>query len=310
MCYVKQKNITVDTIKTENSSIRFIIRQKISDIGLLMKFKLSLTVVFSALLACLIAADTKVHWYYLVLLFLGGMLTSGAANGLNQVLEKDYDKLMKRTQDRPLVVGRMSISEGVLISGFMALIGISLLALINPITAFIGMLSLIMYSFIYTPMKRVSNIAVFIGAFPGAFPIIIGCSAIEGTLTSLGLSLFMLQFIWQFPHFNAIAWLGDEDYKAAGFNMLPTNDGIKDKRVGEYSMFWSIALIPFSMLPYALGVTGIISVVLLVIYALLLAYYCWQLYRKCSKEAARNQMFASLLYLPMMLLTLYFDKIV
>ena len=129
----------------------------------------------------------------------------------------DYDKQMKRTENRPLVTGKMSISEAVLIAGIMSLVGVSLLALFNPLCAFMGMVSLISYAFIYTPLKRQSNIAVMVGAFPGAMPMVIGCTAAEGgQLTILGLSLFALQFVWQFPHFWAIAWLGDEDYKNAG----------------------------------------------------------------------------------------------
>ena len=178
------------------------------DYGILMKFKLSLTVVFSAVMAYLIALEVTINWGYVVALFLGGFFTTGAANALNQVLEKDYDKLMKRTENRPLATGRMTSSEAILVAGLSSLIGVTLLAIFNPMTAFLGMVSLILYSFVYTPMKRVSNISVFIGAIPGALPIVIGCTAAEnGHLTSLALSLFGLQFIWQFMHFFAIAWL-------------------------------------------------------------------------------------------------------
>ena len=252
-----------------------------------MKFKLSLTVVFSAVMAFLIALDSYVVWSDLVILFLGGLFTTGAANALNQVIEKDYDKLMKRTENRPISAGRMSVSDGVLFAGLQSLIGISLLAFFNPMTAFLGMVSLILYSFVYTPMKRISNFAVTIGAIPGALPIVIGCTAAQnGQLTSLALALFGLQFIWQFMHFFAIAWLGDEDYKNAGFYLLP-----------------------ISWMPYFLGATGFVSAIILTVLALAFVYYGWNLYKKCSREAARAQMFFSLAYLPIALCALYFDKI-
>ena len=275
-----------------------------------MKFKLSLTVVFSAVMAFLIAARGSFSWFDLGILFLGGFFTTGAANALNQVLEKDYDKMMKRTENRPIATGRMTVSEGVLVAGLTSLLGVSLLASFNPLTAFLGIVSLILYSFIYTPMKRVSNFAVIIGAIPGALPIVIGCTAVQdGQLTSLAIALFGIQFIWQFMHFFAIAWLGDEDYKNAGFYLLPTSDGAKDARVGKQSIIYSLFLLPVSWMPYYLGATGFVSAVVLTILALAFVYYGWELYRKCSREAARAQMFFSLAYLPIALFALYFDKI-
>ena len=276
-----------------------------------MKFKLSLTVVFSALMAFLIALDSKVVLSDLVVLFVGGMLTSGAASALNQVLERDYDKMMKRTENRPIVTGRMSVSEAVLVAGIMSLVGVSMLALFNPLTAFLGMVSLISYAFIYTPLKRVSNIAVTVGAFPGAMPMVIGCTAAQdGQLTVLALALFALQFVWQFPHFWAIAWLSDEDYKNAGFKLLPTNDGTKDKSTGLQSMFMSLVLIPVSWIPFYIGATGIMSAIGLTILALVLAVFGYRLYIKCDRKAALHQMLYSISYLPLALLVLYFDKIV
>ena len=296
-------------IKNEKAGLFTALSLKVRDYGILMKFKLSLTVVFSAVMAFLIALDAPFVWSDLCILFLGGMFTTGAANALNQVLEKDYDKLMKRTENRPISTGRMSVSEGVLFAGLTSLLGVSLLACFNPMTAFLGMISLILYSFVYTPMKRVSNFAVTIGAIPGALPIVIGCTAAQdGYLTSLALSLFGLQFIWQFMHFFAIAWLGDEDYKNAGFYLLPTNDGAKDERVGKQSIIYSLFLLPFSWMPYFLGTTGIVSAIILTILALAFVYYGWDLYKKCSREAARAQMFFSLAYLPLALCALYFDK--
>lgn len=300
----------MSVIKNEEAGLMSAMALKVRDYGVLMKFKLSLTVVFSAVMAFLIALDSTFVWSDLCILFLGGLFTTGAANALNQVLEKDYDKLMKRTENRPIATGRMTVSEGVLVAGLSSLLGVSLLAFFNPLTAFLGMVSLILYSFVYTPMKRVSNFAVTIGAIPGALPIVIGCTAAEhGQLTSLALALFGIQFIWQFMHFFAIAWLGDEDYKNAGFYLLPTNDGAKDERVGKQSIIYSLFLLPISWMPYFLGTTGIISATVLTILALVFVYYGWNLYKKCSREAARAQMFFSLAYLPLALCALYFDKI-
>ena len=237
---------------------------KIKDYGILMKFKLSITVVFSAVMAYLIALEGQVNWLNVTVLFLGGFFTTGAANALNQVLEKDYDKLMKRTENRPLATGRMTSSEAILVAGLSSLVGVTLLTAFNPMTGFLGMVSLILYAFVYTPMKRVSNVSVFIGAIPGALPIVIGCTAAQnGTITGFATALFTLQFIWQFIHFLAIAWLGDEDYKNAGFYMMPSKNGEKDKTTGLHSIIHSLVLIPVSWMPYFLGVTGLVSGVIL-----------------------------------------------
>ena len=285
-------------------------RSRVRDIGVLMKFKLSLTVVFSAVMAFLIATNTHVNWADIVILFLGGMFTTGAANALNQVLEKDYDKMMKRTENRPLVTHRMTTSGAVLLAGLSSLLGVSLLAIFNPMTAFLGMVSLILYGFVYTPMKRISNIAVHIGAIPGALPIVIGCTAAQnGALTGLATALFSIQFLWQFPHFWSIAWLGDEDYKNAGFNLLPTKNGVKDSQTGKQSMIYSFLLIPVSWIPYYLGETGLFSAIFLTILALTFVYLGWKLAVNCDREAARKQMFFSLMYLPLVLFALYFDKV-
>jgi heme o synthase len=295
------------TTNTENVGLG----NKIQDYGVLMKFKLSLTVVFSAVMAYLIALDGRLNWANVAILFLGGFFTTGAANALNQVLEKDFDKLMKRTENRPLATGRMTSSEGILVAGLSSLVGVTLLAVFNPMTAFLGMVSLILYSFVYTPLKRISNISVFIGAIPGALPIVIGCTAAQnGTLTGLATALFTIQFIWQFIHFLAIAWLGDEDYKNAGFYMMPSQNGEKDKTTGLHSIIHSLILIPVSWLPFYLGETGFVSAIILTILALGFLYFAAKLYKDCSREAARKQMFFSLIYLPIALFALYFDKII
>lgn len=192
--------------------------QAMADFGLLVKFKLSIMVLFSALMAYAIAGAGQANWVGFTLLAIGGFLVTGASNALNEVLERDYDRLMPRTANRPVATGRMSVSNAVLLAGLMALFGVSILSLFNPLTGFLGMLSPMSYAFIYTPLKRSSPLAVAVGAVPGALPLVIGCTAWDGVLTNTALMLFTIQFLWQFPHYWSIAWLADEDYKRAGIH--------------------------------------------------------------------------------------------
>lgn len=248
-------------------------------------------------------------WENLVLLSLGGFLVTGAANALNQVLEKDFDKMMKRTSNRPLATGRMTVYEAVLLAGLMSVIGTGLLALLNPLTALFGAISMLLYAFVYTPMKRVSPVAVIIGAIPGALPTLIGCVAYEGTLTALAIVLFGIQFFWQFPHFWAIAWLGHKDYTGAGYYLLPSSNGEKNEQVGMQSLIYGMMLLPLGLMPYWMGVSGIISAVLVTVLGIYYSALCWQLYRKCTDEAAKKLMFTSFFYLPMVLILFLIDKI-
>lgn len=282
---------------------------KVSDYGQLVKFKLNLTVVFSAVMAYAIAVDGVASWSGIIVLGLGGFLVTAAANTLNQVLERDFDKLMKRTENRPLAAGRMSVSEAVIIAGLTCLVGTALLSMFNPWTGLLGMISMVLYAFVYTPMKRVSPNAVAIGAVPGALPLMIGCVAAQGGMTTLAVVLFVLQFLWQFPHFWAIAWVGDADYKNAGFNLLPSKNAELDSSVGKQSMIYALFLIPVSVMPYWLGETGLISAIVLVISSMIYTFFGWNLYKKCTKEAALKLMFSSFVYLPIVLFALYFDKL-
>ena len=276
---------------------------------MLVKFKLNLLVVFSAIMGFLIASNGVINWTALAILALGGFLVTGAANTLNQVLEREFDQKMKRTANRPLAAGRMQVSEAVMLAGLMSMAGIILLALFNPLTALLGMLSLICYSFIYTPLKRVGPIAVFVGAIPGALPAMIGVVALQGGLTPLALALFGIQFMWQFPHFWAIAWVGHEDYTNAGFRLLPSADGEKDASAGFQSMIYALLILPCIWTPYYLGITGIISASLLTACTLIYAFLGWELYKKCTREAALKLMFSSFIYLPLAFIVLYLDKI-
>jgi len=282
--------------------------QKVQDYKQLVKLRLSLTVVFSSVMAFLIAADTF-SWVALAVLAAGGFLVTGAANALNQVLEKDYDCLMKRTADRPLAAGRMSVSEGVMSAGMMSLVGITLLALFNPWTAFFGTFSLVLYAFLYTPMKRIAPSAVMIGAIPGALPTLIGCVAAEGEVTYLALGLFALQFFWQFPHFWSIGWLGFEDYQKAGYKIIPNGQHGADRSIGQQAFIYALLLIPVSVLPYALGAVGILSTAIAVMLSLAYAGFSWNFYQQWNRRAALQLMFYSFFFIPLTLFAFFADKI-
>jgi protoheme IX farnesyltransferase len=296
-------------IKTAVASPFASVAQKVGDFGMLVKFKLNLTVVFSAVMAYLIAATGTTNWTAIAILSLGGFCVAGAANALNQVLERDFDKLMKRTADRPLAAGRMTVSEAVLSAGLLSIIGLMLLALFNPWASFFGVMALLSYAFLYTPMKRISPAAIAVGAFPGALPMLIGCVAFQGELTSLAFALFALQFFWQFPHFGAISWLGFEDYQKAGFRFVATKDGDRDKSIGLQGAIYALCLIPIALIPYFTGVTGIVSAVILTVLALVYAWFGWNLYIKNDRRAAMLLMFSSFFYLPFALIALWLDKI-
>lgn len=279
------------------------------DYKLLTKVKLSSLVVFSACITFILGASVF-NWQDLVILGLGGFFVTGAANALNQVLEKDYDKLMKRTENRPLATGRMEISEAVLVAGLLSVAGLLLLASFNPTTAVLGALSLVSYSFIYTPMKRVSPVAVWIGAIPGALPMAIGWVAAGNNLGPEALFLFSLQFFWQFPHFWAIAWVAYKDYSNAGFYLLPSKkiDG-RDKSTALQAVFYALCLLPMSFLPVYFNISGYIACMVMLIMGIFYLTYAIKLYLECTDKAARKLMFASFAYLPVVLIVLILDKI-
>jgi heme o synthase len=286
------------------------LRQAVTDFGLLVKFKLTLLVLFSAVMSYAIVCDGAVNWGAMLLLAVGGFLVTGAANALNQVLERDYDRLMPRTANRPVVTGRMSVSTAVMLAGLMAMFGISMLSILNPLTGFLGTLSLISYAFVYTPMKRSTPLAVVVGAIPGALPLIIGCVAHEGFVSPIAWMLFTLQFLWQFPHFWAVAWVADEDYRKAGFYLLPSGSGEKDKTTGLLSFIFCLLLIASAILSFILGYVGLVATSILVLLNVYWAVQCWQLYKTCERTAARKQMFVSFMHLPVSLIVLLVDRFI
>ncbi|MBP7273813.1 MAG: protoheme IX farnesyltransferase [Saprospiraceae bacterium] len=298
-----------DTITNSNSTISWVeqAKLKLRDYRLLVKFNLSFFVVFSAVIAygCLAPSVSSLK---ILTLAVGGFLITGAANALNQILEKDYDKLMKRTAIRPLPSGRMTNSEAVLAAGFFCLIGVTLLSTLNAFTGLLSMVSLICYAFIYTPLKRVTPLAVAVGAIPGALPILIGSVAAEGYISLLAMVLFSIQFLWQFPHFWAIAWVGHEDYTNAGFRLLPNSTNTKDASVGFQAFIYCVLLIgifpaavKLNLIRWTWASAGMVT-------AVVFAYYAWLLFRRCSKEAALQLMFASFFFLPIVLMIFLLDK--
>lgn len=286
------------------------LKAKVQDYGQLMKFRLSLTVVFSSVMAYAIASYAGVDAINLLWLFVGGFAVTGASNALNQVLEKDPDKLMKRTMNRPVATGRMGVPEAVLVAGILGTAGISLLWYVfNPAAALLGGLSLLTYSFIYTPLKRISPVAVFVGAIPGAMPPLIGWVAATGSINSAAIVLFTIQFLWQFPHFWAIAWIGDEDYRKAGFRLLPSKTG-KDKFTALQSILYVVALIPVSLLPlWNNWINGWAALVILAA-GLFYLQKAVKLFRTCEDADALKLMFASIIYLPVVLTAILLGRII
>ncbi len=277
---------------------------KIQDYQLLVKFKLTLMVVFTSMIAYLIAAGSSFDWTTLALLGLGGFALSGAANGINQVLEQDFDKMMDRTKDRPLPAGRLRTSEAVLFSGLILVGGVICLAMINPLTAFIGMLSFMIYAFVYTPLKRFSTISVAVGAIPGALPVLIGVVAMEGQITVLGMTLFLVQFLWQFPHFWAIAYVSFDDYDRAGYKLLPrSEDGSIDSNLGLYSAVYSVLTIPTVLWAYYSGLeTHMIALIGILLCAVFYTVMSLRLQFSPSRKTALGLMFSSFIYLPVVLM--------
>lgn len=280
---------------------------RLADYAVLVKLRLTVMVVFSSAIGYVLGAS-QFQWGILLLVTLGGFFVTSAANAMNQVLERDYDRQMDRTRLRPLVTGRIQIAEGVLFAGLCCLIGVLLLSAINVWAAFLGMLSFVLYAFVYTPLKRIHPIAVLVGAIPGAMPVLIGWISATGQLGQEGLLLFSIQFFWQFPHFWAIAWLGHEDYNRAGFRLLPERNGIPGKKTGQQSLLYATALLVLPIMIYGYGYTGWLGLVLLMLIGLHYTYAAFNLNRFCDNMAARKLLYASFAYLPLVLLALCIAK--
>ncbi len=288
---------------------------KVKDYFQLIKLSLSIMVVFSSVISYLLAPKVvEYDWVMIVLLFAGGMLVTGSANAINQVVEKDTDAMMKRTAKRPVAAGRMSPAEGWTFAIISGAAGVFILGnYFNWLAAGLAALSLFLYAFIYTPLKKVNSIAVLVGAVPGALPCLIGWAAGDDQLSTGGWVLFALQFLWQFPHFWAIAWIAHGDYSKAGFKLLPSGQG-PTKFTAMQTIAYSLLLLPVSVTPYFLGMctyddwTGKISLGLVIVANLFMIMRCVTLYRKMDLPSARKVMFGSYLYLPIVLLALLMSK--
>lgn len=268
------------------------------DFALLTKIRLTATVVLSAALAYLVATPIFDLLTFTAII-VGGFGTTMAANTLNQVLEREHDQQMKRTENRPLAQGRMTVSQAVLAAGLLSIVGTISLAMINPLAALLGMVALLSYAFVYTPMKRYSVAAVFVGTIPGAIPALIGTVAAEGWITTLGWSLFAIQVIWQIPHFWAIGWLGFDDYKKAGFKLLPvTEDGERDPGTGLQSMVFALILAGIVWVPYQSGDFSLVATVLSCIMGIAYSWFGYNLWQNRDRSSALKLMFFSFAYLP------------
>lgn len=275
----------------------------------LMKFRLSFLVAFSSAFGYVLASQGPIDFATLAILCVSGFLISGASITINQIIEKDLDKLMSRTSNRPLPTGKVSVQEASLFALLNASAGLWLLIQhTNLLTAGLSLLSLVAYSFIYTPLKRVGPIAVLVGAFPGALPPLLGWVAATGNIGHEALILFGIQFIWQFPHFWAIAWVADEDYKKAGFKLLPSGGG-KDLKTAVQIMTYALFLIPLGLLPLKFGITGVDSAIVATLCGILFLLQTFRLMADCSRKSALQIMFGSFIYLPVVQIAFLLDKI-
>lgn len=270
------------------------------------KFRLSALVVVSALSGYLFVGGSD--WKAILLLLVGGTLVTAASNGSNQIWERELDKKMKRTAKRPLPTGQMSVNEAYTIVIVCLLVGTGMLAMLNISSALLGLGAYVSYVFMYTPLKRKTPWAVFVGAFPGAIPPMLGAIAHTNTFDLVPGVLFFVQFTWQFPHFWAIAWVAYDDYKAGGFSLLPSKQG-KSKNSAFQIALYSLLLIPFSLMPWILGWTGWTSMVLATILGAAFFLYSYKLFLTCDDKDARRVMFASFLYLPVIQFIYVFDKV-
>ena len=291
---------------------------KLRDYMQLTKPSLNIMVVFSSVICYLLAPKVVEYDVLMIaLLFMGGFLVTGSANAINQTVEKDTDALMKRTSTRPIAAGRMSVQEGWIFAILTGVVGVAILSyFFNPLSGMLATFSLFLYAFVYTPLKKVNAVAVLIGAFPGALPCLIGWAAGNDAVFGYGNSkdwggwiLFLIQFLWQFPHFWAIAWIAHKDYSGAGFKLLPAEKG-PTKFTAMQTVMYAVLLIPVCVLPFVIELTeysttkGKICLGLVMLSNLFLIVQCVRLYQEMNAKAARRVMFSSYIYLPIVLLAL------
>jgi protoheme IX farnesyltransferase len=297
---------------TITNSTSLALASVVKDYFQLIKFTLSFLVVFSTVISYLLATDYR-NLSHVLLLFLAGMLITGSANTINQILEKDTDALMKRTAGRPVASGRMSANHATVFAIITGVAGLLvMLQTFNWQSSLIGLLSLFIYGFIYTPLKKVNSVAVLIGGLPGALPCLIGWAAayydnpIEWTG---GWVIFAIQFIWQFPHFWAIAWVAHKDYSTAGFKLLPSDKG-PTKFTAIQTIMYSTLMLPIGVLPYYYNISGITSLWVLMACNIAMIALSIRLYIKMDVSSARRVMFSSYFYLAIVFIALLADKVI
>jgi len=283
----------------------------ISDFKEITKMRLSLSVVFSSIAGYLLGSD-EVNFYTILLLAFGGYFMVGASNAFNQIIEKDLDALMERTKNRPIPAGRISVKSAFILASLFTVFGVVILYIINPQTAMFGAISIFLYTSAYTPLKTKTPLSVFVGAIPGAIPFMLGWVAATDDFGIEPGTLFMLQFFWQFPHFWAIGWFLHEDYKKAGFNMLPT--GKPDKATAVQTIMYTSWTILISIIP-VFGFTGtlqltIVGAIVVFLIGLFMLYYAIQLFKKRTVVSARQLMLASVIYITLVQIVYVADKFI
>jgi len=293
---------------THITSQETIIYSKAKSLFKLTKFTLSALVVFSAIITFFTVAETY-NWKQVMAICLGGFLVTASANGFNQIIEKDLDKLMNRTKLRPIPTGNLTVNQAFIICAIFGIIGTMMLWIFtNPLSGIIGFVSIILYALIYTPLKRVTPFSVFVGAIPGALPTLIGAIAATdgfGHVSFFALLLFCIQFFWQFPHFWAIAWVSHDDYQRAGFFMLPSKGG-RDKSSRSQILVYTLSLFPIALTPFIFNFTGWMSATVVSCMGLIFIIQAYNLYKSGTIEDARKLMFGSFIYLPLVQLALMF----
>ena len=302
--------MAISSYKVQDIPLKNTTLLMLKDFFELTKARLAISVVFSSLAGYLIAANSY-DFSIIILLVVGGYCMVGASNSFNQIIEKDLDALMDRTRNRPIPTGRVSVSVAFIISVLLTLTGIVILYKINPKTALFGAISIFIYTCLYTPLKTVTPLSVFVGAFPGAIPFMLGWVAATNNFGIEAGALFTIQFFWQFPHFWALGWMLDEDYKKAGISMLPTKK--KDKATALQTVLYTIWMIMISIFPVS-GLTGdlnlsVFSAILIGIIGLVMLYFSVNLYTKMTTESAKNLFTASVVCLTLVQIVYVIDKI-
>lgn len=281
----------------------------LSDFKEITKMRLAISVVFSSVAGYFLGAEV-VNFVTVLLLAIGGYCMVGASNAYNQIIERDLDVLMDRTKNRPIPAERMSVNTAFIIASTLTIIGLIVLYIINPKTAMFGAISIFLYVSVYTPLKTRTPLSVFVGAFPGAIPFMLGWVAATNEFSIEPGTLFMIQFFWQFPHFWAIGWWLFDDYKKGGFFMLPT--GKRDKGTAIQVILYSIWTILVSLIP-VFGVTGRLYLTpyagaVILVLGLGMLYYAFKLYKNRDAISAKKLMFASVSYITLLQIVYVLDK--